>query len=330
MNRRISNLAFISGCTAAFAVWAVCWPAKPSPARPVADAPATKKPRWDPALLPEILRSLEQATTRDERLTAAARLQEIPTSGIPEALEQVKLQDGKKLSFAARALLIRWAASDGGAALGWAWTRFKQGPLLTSAFSEIGSSWAWHHPDAMAAWAIQAISPGLHTPEKIAESNAGHVFIPDSGQVVQICEWLAPTHPDLAYQVLVARSGWSSEDTKIADKLQTPAQFHQALLAFGDLKGMKPNVYRGNEMQAAMLMERWRAIDPEGFAGSRYAALIAPPGGNVLPVGNRDTAVGNFITWSRDPHGNRPDMTGWPESKKQAWSDLEALGAPQR
>jgi hypothetical protein len=128
--------------------------------------------------------------------------------------------------------------------------------------------------------------------------------------------------------VLVARSGWSSEDTKISDKLQTPSQFQQGLLAFGDLKTMKPNVLRGNEMQAAVLMQRWRAIDPEGFAGSRYAALIAPPGGTVLPIGNRDTTVGDFIKWSGDPHGDRPDTAGWPESKKQAWSDLEALGAP--
>jgi hypothetical protein len=35
--------------------------------------------------------------------------------------------------------------------------------------------------------------------------------------------------------------------------------------------------------------------------------------------------VSEFEAWKKSSPGARPDMTGWPAAKQQAWEDLEAL-----
>ena len=323
-------VAFVVASAVTAAGWVLFWPkAGPSAAPPMAESrPDPDKIRWNRQNLIERIEELEKASTSADRLKAAVRLNEIPPEEISNALDQVQLIENRKLTLAARLLLIRWAASDGEAAANWAWLRFRPEGLWQYAFREISSSWAWNQPAVLGEWALKAAKrrkPGDDI--SLAEAESADSPLLDSDMLNRISRDLIRTDPRLAVQVFLARGGWRSDDRQFFDALGSVQQVREALLACGQLDKMVPNRIQGDEIHARGLLERWKKLDPADFARSPYAHLIPdrkPPAPTPIPDGPAGW-VREFQVWRQSSPAVRPDMTGWPAAKQQAWEDLEAL-----
>lgn len=312
--------------------WAVFWPV-PKPREPQLvelSPPPPGRLHWTGRDLTERIEALEVAATGAERLKAALRLNEIPPSEIPKALEQLKLVENRQLTLAAQLLLIRWSASDGEAAANWAWTRFRPEGLWNQVFREISASWAWSHPATLAEWALNAAKRRKPSDDiSLAEATATDSPLLDSDLLNRVSLDLIRTEPRLAVQVFLARGGWRSDDHLFFDSMGTVQQLREALLAFDNLDQLQPDRSQGfSQIFAKSLLHRWKEIDPEDFARSPYAHLIPDRTSPVPPAPIPDGPCGwvsEFEAWKKSSPGARPDMTGWPAAKQQAWEDLEAL-----
>jgi hypothetical protein len=283
--------------------------------------------------LPELavrVDAVRNAETHEARLKAAARLGEIPLEDIPEALAQVQLIEGRNLTLVAKLLLIRWAADDGEAAANWAWTRFRSEGVWHEAFKEITASWAWNQPAKLCEWTKRLAKE--HKPSfgdiSLADAKLSKTPILEFSLLDLICFNLVSVAPREAFEILQIRGGYSSEDTHLFDSLQTVAAVREGLLAFDNLDQLKPDDSQGPDMFAKSLLHRWKELDPGDFSRSPYAALVPDWSASLTPPPIPDGPRGwvrEFHAWHQSSPAARPDMTGWPAAKQQAWEDLETL-----
>ncbi len=271
----MNNRNLITGVLSAavtVAAWAIVWPRgstsrNPSPV-PEQEAPPTPL-RIDPN---STIAALREAKTPEEKLAAAARLHLIPVDRIQELLESFPVTENNRLSFAARALLIRWASKDGAAAIEWAWKNIPDRSYLPGGFRDVAASWAWHDPEGLARWA------GDHYRYTPAGENPRDSDTPtiDLSLLSEICLWLVPHNPYLACSLRKKASGFSSQDVALAQVIPTVEKIRQALRAYDDLDQLSSTKISGHQMIPMQLLRRWQELDPEDFARSPY--------GHVMPV----------------------------------------------
>ena len=94
------TVVFGVAATVTAAGWAIFWPIPKTPdPQPVRlSPPSPGRMHWTGRDLTGRIEALESATTSADRLKAAVRLNEIPPSEIPKALEQVKLVENRELT----------------------------------------------------------------------------------------------------------------------------------------------------------------------------------------------------------------------------------------
>jgi hypothetical protein len=268
----------------ASAFTAACWiglrpsPAEPQPALPTPQTPAL----LSSTDLDRMLAALASATTHDQKLAAAMALRNLPPQAFPAALERVELAKDRRLTLAAKTLLVHWTSHDGEAAAHWAWQRFREEGLWKSAFREIGAAWAWRDPAGLAKWVTQnigtqAAGQGDVTLEAALASDAPLL---ESDDVTRACRWLMAENPRIALELFQKRGGWASDDPLLWEALLEPRQIEEALLAFEPpeviFKDAKPDVRTlgGPQGTVTSLLQRWRTLDPEGFARSGNARYL--------------------------------------------------------
>lgn len=266
---------FACGAVLASAAWITLYP-RPTEQAPseVTEAPIVI-PKWSADSLQSALRDLESSKTSAEKLAAVNRLNEIPTEEIPAALASIETVKNRQLTFAAKTLLMRWASKDGPAAVSWAWQNLGKSQAWNEAFVEIGPAWAWRDPEGFGTWlkaAMERHKPDLSVPSETAKASEDPVF--DTTQISKAVRWLVPGKPSLAFEILKARPGWSSDDHKIVDMLRTVAQVREALLAFDDIDRIDITKPSTDLSIPISLLQRWKDLDPEDFARSPHRNAI--------------------------------------------------------
>lgn len=325
--------AFVAGAAVAAAMWALVWPAGDSvaPEIPAVDQRVERMETPSPADGAAWLRDLENGATAADRAAAAGRLARLPITSFPNALEGVELVRDHSLTLPARALLARWAAIDGEAAVAWAWPRLRSTGQWDRAFAEMVAAWAWSRPEHLAAWARHQPNAQERSPT-LLEVESAETPLVGWDELNKIWQALAKSNLRLAFEILQLRGGSSSEDSRIRNSLNSVDQIQEALSTFDCLGEMETYKFSGyDQILAGSLLQRWKEIDPEDFAKSPHAHLL--PGQPISPglpelkpvVRQHQEWHGEFQKWrSSTPH-TRPDMTGWNPAKREAWQDFEAL-----
>jgi hypothetical protein len=237
------------------------------------------------------LADLASARSAQAKLDVARQLDRIPANQVRAALEETPLIENGQLSMAARLLLIRWAAQDGEQAIEWAWMRFRSESVWHDAFREIIAAWSWNQPAKLADWAAHvALS---QTPNStyipLAEAQQSEHPILDTDALRTIVVRLMRTSPRDAVAFLHSPGGARVWDSDAIRNLQSVTAVHEALSAFDDLEALNWDLMRDSAAQTTMrissnqaepetialaLLQRWRELDAEDFARSRFAALL--------------------------------------------------------
>lgn len=276
------SLVFLAGCLMTAAVWCAFWPARrPQAPAPAGPPPAAAGASWDKQKLAAAIAALESARSNREKLDAVIELAEIPSRDIPRALDGIELKEGRNLSMAAKTLLIRWASTDGKAAMEWAWLHFRLDSQWSDAFRQIGPAWAWRDPQGMSRWVADNLDgkPPSHNEANMEQAGASEKPILSFGDMTRICSWLLAEDPLAAYTTFLKRGGFSTGDSFMWTSLNDPQEIRKALLAFDNIEVLKTRDVTkpftpGSEMYAESLMSRWLEIDPDGFQKSSYAAYM--------------------------------------------------------
>lgn len=335
---------FSVACCATALIWRTAKPQRTNTAA-VSHAPAKLAAnQWSRLRLIDLLRQSENAVTDSERWTVAKQISEIPGEKLAEALELTPLFKDHNLAFTAKILLIRWAETDGNAAAHWAWLRFRDADgIWDRAFREIGPSWAAKNPRGFAKWIIGHQQSKNHGDLTLQSALASDEPILEFGDLGRACTWLIHEDPRAAFEILIARGGMSTDDSKLSESLQTAGQIQQALLAFDHLDQIQPGHWSGNEILAQQLISQWEKLDPETFKRSPYARLgnsgkeyeqsVEPwdlksslaRADSLPPEESRTAFAQAYQTWRQNHPSEQPDKTGWTTTRVRAWEDLEAL-----
>lgn len=270
-----TSIAFLGGCAMAGLVWSFAWP-KPdrqTEALHQKYPSGIQKPLPAPISVGELLSELAVAKTEEARLAAAHSIKRLTSAELREALEQETLIENRQLTFSAKVLMIRWAEKDGHAATDWAWKRFRGEGLWNQAFREIGPAWASHNPAVFAAWVLESAKQKPHGTLTKDDGFASDVPLLDFENLSRSASWLISEDPHAAYEVLIKRGGFSSDDGNMADGLKSVAQVEQALSAFDNLEQIKPGSFAGSEIHIFPILGRWQELDPEGFQKSPLSRL---------------------------------------------------------
>lgn len=263
---RKKALAFGLSCLVTAGAWILRWPENGAPGADTGaavSAPTRDAGAREPLDVKSILQAIDRAETQSQRVAAAERLIQVPRERIQEVLESIPLKDDNHLSLAARVLLIRWGSVDGEAALNWSWRRFRSESQWDDAFRQIGPSWAWSDPKGFGRWLESKKSDDV----TLAMAEASDEPLVDFMLRRRALEWLTVEDPVAAYRV-GGLGGLSSEINRVE-----PIREILALMATGEIKDPTPVVIgRPPEMP---LLARWKQIDPESFAASPYAAMLA-------------------------------------------------------
>lgn len=281
--------------TTASALTAACWMAlRPSPeAPPAVQAPPQPQAPLKSGDLDRMLVALDSAPTHEGKLEAALALRGMAPRSFPAVFERVELVKDRQLTLAAKTLLVQWASHDGEAATLWAWQRFREEGLWRAAFREIGAAWAWRDPAGLAAWITAHFKNESRslTDATLDEVRQSDLPLFDFDDLSRACRWLMAENPRLSLDLLEKRGGTSSDDHLIWEALKDTRKIEDTLLAFDDLdllfKDARPGeaFFGGKKGSASGLMQRWKSLDPEGFARSAYARYLpAPASGDLTAV----------------------------------------------
>src|SRR5690606_36773454 len=119
-----------------------------------------------------------------------------------------------------------WASKDGAGAMEWVWKNLPDSSTRSSAFGDIGASWAWHDPEGLARWA------GEHYRQAPAGEKPTDTGTPviESSQLSDVCLWLVPQDPYLACTLRKSAGSFiSSKDVALAQAIPTVEKVRQAL-----------------------------------------------------------------------------------------------------
>ena len=162
---------------------------------------------------------------------------------------------------------------------------------------------------------------------------SSEVPILESMGITNVAKWVAPLEPLLAFEIIVGRQGWSSEDSKIASSLQSASQVREALLAFDRVEQFNPLKMSGNEITVSSLLRRWQELDREDFEKSPYGKLLQSvslgPDPKLMtdgfksgPPGARGAEAGRLIAATQE--AQREYVTG---RIAKEWAEVDAPGA---
>lgn len=277
-----SAAVFSLACLLTVIGWSLLWPSPAVHGSPAPTREAIADPRGESASALAVIASLEAAKSDDERLQAALQLGQIPAAEIPATLENIELIKDHRLTLPAKTLLIRWAGSDGPAAMKWAWQRLRGKSVWTDALREIGPAWAWRDPAGFGNWVLARVEARGGTDDvTLEEAKASKEPILDSDSLSEISGWLLQENPRLAVMVFLKRGGTSTADSAFWKSLTDPRKIEQAMLAFDQksLDAMKAfdgtgNYTFGPEFWAETLLKNWKEADAEGFSKSAYAEYL--------------------------------------------------------
>lgn len=322
------------------AAWVACWPGPGNqvPARE-ASTGIPKESSRDKARIDAAIATLQSDTNSSGKLQAALQLGDIPAHEIRALLETVELIKDRRPSLVARTLLIRWASSDGDAAMNWAWQRFRADPQWREFFQDIGPAWAWRDPKGFGKWVLARMGQreGMDT-VRLDEAMASGLPLLESDQITMTAGWLMKDAPQEATKILMKRGGFSSDDGAIWASLDTPQRIQEALLAFDNLDSLKDQASTGTMVMnsdgyAVSLLASWKEMDPEGFAKSPYAeSLPVLPTNEIamageewkaVPPENREEAAPLFL--AKASAGSKPGVL-ITIAKDWMQSDPEACG----
>lgn len=168
-------------------------------------------------------------------------------------------------------LLVRWASEDGPAALAWFRGRFplsetRMSPAQSADLDAIGATWAWHDPAGFSA-AQKAAAPG----ERMADAE-------------NLCRWLAPRDPALAFEAGRQPYNPSRDWTRpaaenISPYLKTPGDAAKLLELISKEKHSDHNPPSN---YSTVILQAWADMDEAGA----LAAAKSYPGGNTLSLLN--------------------------------------------
>jgi hypothetical protein len=172
--------------------------------------------------------------------------------------------------------------------------------------------------------------------------------------LTDIAGWLVTEDPHSAYQLIVLRGGFSTDDRKIPMAIHTVARVREALLAFDKLEFLDPAKLHGTDTAAMLLLMRWKELDPADFNRTPHARLFDPPEVTnhgelqvkLLATRDLDSALEQmdlldparrpvefvriFDAWTAANPASQPEISGWPAARRLAWRDLEALNPKNR
>jgi hypothetical protein len=233
-------------------------------------------------------------------------LKNAPPQEFPALLERVELVKDRQLTLAAKTLLLHWATRDGEAAALWAWQRFRAEGLWKSAFREIGAAWAWRDPAGLAKWVTENIGTETATQGDLTleAALASDAPILESDDVTRACRWLMTENPRLALGLFQKRGGWASDDYLLWEAFSEPRQIEEALLAFEPpeviFQDAKPGVRTigGTQGTVTSLLQRWKSLDPDGFARSAHARHV--------PAHPSEKTASTVAGWKHEPPADRP------------------------
>lgn len=272
MTKRAFTIAVLSAAGTT-AVWWLAWQGSGSSGHSFPTPAEVTPPARVEIDVHASLTALREAESVDQKLTAAARAQQIPIQRIPEILEHLSPEEKNRFGFAARVLLIRWASRDGAAAMDWAWQHLPDQPARNRAFLDGGASWAWHDPEGLARWAEEHYHAG--PPHEQPPESTSPLLRSD--QISHVCLWLAPYDPYLACTLRKkAGSFFSSQDVALVQAIPTVEKIKQALRAYDDLDQLTSGKISGQQFIPMQLLKRWQELDPEDFSASPY--------GHVMPT----------------------------------------------
>lgn len=329
MNRIIhQGIAFACACASSAFIWNRLVP-KPATGQSEETKVTPKSHPPESVEVDVLIRELNDSADNETRLKVALRFNEIPISQVRETLERIPLIEGRKITFPAKLLLMRWAGSQGEEAVNWAWIRFRGEGVWKDAFKEIIAAWAWRKPENLVEWARRMA--GLRKAPlgtiSLADANQSNHPILDFEALDQIAWNLVQVSPRKGYEVFNLRGGMSTHDSRFADSLQSVAAVQEALMAFEDLDQLRADRMTGTQMNAMGLMNRWKKLDPEDFSRSPYAHLVpdwssykVPP----IPDGPKGWQR-EFEEWNNQHRGEVPDASDWPQEKLEAWEDFQTL-----
>lgn len=328
MNRRTAQvIAFCIACAATAWVWnQFGTDAKPLQADRLKTS--TTGNRVTSEDIHAVLSDLASSESSESKLKSARRLDQVSVDQIRAGLEDAPLVDAGQLTLAAKLMLVRWAGEDGEAAMNWAWKNLRSKGVWKGAYREIIAAWAWSQPAKLCEWAKHAASNNKPVLGEVSLADAEQSDIPllDFEGLNDVSRCLVSLAPREAYEVFLIRGGFSSDDSKLTESLQSVSAVQEALLAFEGLENLQPDRWTGSGIYANSLFHRWKELDPDDFKRSRFAHLIPEPHQMEevpRPEGPRGWSF-EFIEWSRAHPSERPEMTDWTVEKIEAWKDYEA------
>ncbi|MCW1914073.1 hypothetical protein OJ996_10835 [Luteolibacter sp. GHJ8] len=276
---------FLTGCAVTFLVWDLFHGGPPSTDSQVPEI--EQKPRedsWSQENVVSGVKALEAAEDDPSRLRAALELSRIPVKDIPAVLESFLNHERAAALPAFKTLLIRWASSDGEAAMNWAWTHLREKRDWNEAYHEIIAAWAWQDGHGFHRWCLASPHLGYmerHQVAGAAQKSAMPVI--DMFFVVQAVNHLVEIDPYLAYDLIAKRGGgFYGLYPRYAESFESADQIRDALSALPDPGNLKAKDLSDSQLATKALLEHWRRIDPDDFADSSYAHTLAPDPAQVL------------------------------------------------
>lgn len=280
-----SLAVFLTGCGITFLAWDL-FRDEPAQSDIPVQTPA-EKPReisWSQEKVASGIKALEEATNDQSRLSAALELSKIPAKDIPAILVSLLTHERAATLPTFKTLLIRWASSDGEAAMNWAWSHLREKRDWNEAYHEIIAAWAWHDLHGFHRWCLASPHLGYtdrHQVAGAAEKSAVPVL--DMFFVVQAVNHLIEIDPYLAYDLIAKRGGgFYGLYPRYAERLESPNRIRDALSALPDPGDLTQKDLNDSQLAVKALLEHWRGIDPDGFANSPYSRSLAPDPAQVL------------------------------------------------
>lgn len=327
------SIAFVCACAFTSFIWNRLVP-KPASGLPEKTGITQKSHPPEPVEVDALISELNESGDNETRLKVALRFNEVPISQVRETLERIPLIEGRKITFPAKLLLMRWAGAQGEEAADWAWIRFRAEGVWKDAFKEIIAAWAWKKPESLVEWTRRMA--GLRKAQlgtiSLADAKQSDHPILDFEALDQIAWNLVQVSPREGYEVFNLRGGMSTHDSRFADSLQSVAAVQEALTAFDDLDQLRADRMSGTQMNAMGLIYRWKKLDPEDFSRSPYAHL-SPDGSSYKAPPIPDGPKGwqrEFHEWNGANPGKTPETRSWPQEKQEAWKDYQTLQSYRR
>ncbi|QJE98092.1 hypothetical protein [Luteolibacter luteus] len=308
---------FLSGCGVTCLSWALLRSeigsrARTEPREPVVER--LQEASWPEERIVASIKAANDAQDDDAKLRSALELGKIPIKDIPAALQSLLGHQRTASLPACRTLLVRWASHDGEAAINWAWKHLKEKGDWHEAYREIVAAWSWQDPESFHRWCLASPNVSYDERHKAAErGKTSEVPVVDMFFAMQAIMALSKSDVHLAYDLVAKRGGgFFGMYPQLAAELETANEIQDALAALPEPGDLKVQALNDSDKAAKALLERWREIDPDDFASSRYSDRLMPDAEKILGTWN-ETSPGQRATLAAALLSN---LEGEPRAKQ--------------